>query len=125
MIVLDSSAVLALLFNEPGASRVASALADSWLSAVNLSEVLAVVRRRGKDPQQILDEMLEAPVTIVPFDITVAMLAADLEAPTRVFGLSLGDRACLALALERVVSVLTADRAWAQLALPVRVELIR
>lgn len=123
--VLDASAVAALLFAEPGGQRVAEAIAGgAALSTVNLSEVVTVLLRRQQDPTPLV-ERLTRQVLVYPFDTTDALTAAALGPLTRRAGLSLGDRACLALAQRLVLPAITADTAWAALTLPVTIDCIR
>lgn len=130
-VVLDSSALLAFLREEPGAERVAAALGrGTSISAVNWSEVLTKLADLGFD-LELCEKSFEtsgalaAALAIVPFDAEQARLAAELRASTRASGLSLGDRACLALAVHLEASALTADREWSTLALPVEIRLVR
>lgn len=125
MIVLDASALLAFLFREAGHDRVATVLSRSCLSTVNLSEVLGRFTRDGHDPQLVLQRLVETTIEIVPFTAADASATAALLPTTRHLGLSLGDRACLALARSRSAPALTADRVWAQLDIGIRIELIR
>lgn len=125
MIVLDTSAVLALLFQEPGASRVAAVVGEGLISTVNLAETSAVVERHGRDPASVVRLLRDIGLAFVPYDEDQAVHTAALEVATREAGLSLGDRACLALAIREQGAVLTAARVWARLQLPIRVELIR
>ena len=103
--VLDASALLAYLQGEPGASVVASALVQgAALSAVNWAEVLSKLAERSQDPDTVatyLTEqgLLDKAILIYPLDETLARAIAKLHSQTRSAGLSLGDRACLALAL--------------------------
>ncbi len=118
---LDASSVLAFLFDEPGANVVKGFLDDgSALSAVNWAEVLSKLAERGEDPEQVTERLIEQGVlgvslTIVPLDEVQARQIARLRLVTRATGLSLGDRACLALAHVVGVPAVTADRAWATL----------
>lgn len=123
--VLDASAVVASLRAEPGGDRVLSAIETSLLGAVNLAEVATRLLDLGASAPDIdgLPERLRCEV--IPFDVDLALRAALLRAPTRHRGLSLGDRACLALAQREGLPVLTADRAWADLDVGVEVVLIR
>jgi PIN domain nuclease of toxin-antitoxin system len=126
-IVLDASAVLALLLGEPGAEKVQALLADGALSTVNLSEVAAHFARNGvgeNDIRRVLDPL---PFERIAFDNELAYAAAKLLPTTRAAGLSLGDRACLALAQLMGVPAVTADRSWRAIArtVGVRIELIR
>lgn len=121
--VLDSSAVLALLFNEPGSEAVAASLRGAALSAANASEVLAVLVREGATIEQADASLGALGLAIIAADLGFAALAAALYPPTRRAGLSLGDRFCLALARQLGRPVLTADRNWSRVAEDVGVEL--
>jgi len=125
VIVLDASALLALLFREPGHDQVAAVLGSACLSAVNLSEVLLRFVRDGHDPRDVLGRLESTPIEHVPFLPNDAALAAALEPATRRWGLSFADRACLTLALTRGAPAITADGARAALDLPIEVRLIR
>lgn len=122
--VLDASAVIAFLQGEPGAQQVEGALFEAVLSAVNLVEVAQwVMEVRGEAAARL--ELQGLPCQVVDFDETQALEAAALRRTTRARGLSLGDRACLALAKLRGLPVLTADRAWTQVDAGVEIVLIR
>lgn len=129
--VLDASALLALLKGEPGAERVAEALErGAYLSAVNLAEVLSKLADWGEDPAEAQARMeqvglLGAAVEVLPFTGEDALEVARLRALTRAYGLSFGDRACLALARRLGLPALTAERAWAELGLGIPVEVLR
>lgn len=123
--VIDASALLALLQSEPGAERVAEALSEAAISAVNLSEVVAKLNERGFDREQAASTLASLALNIVDFDSAQALEAGMLRQPTCARGLSLGDRACLALAARRRVCALTTDRAWADLAIGIDVTVIR
>lgn len=125
MVVLDASALLALIRQEPGHERVASALGDAAMSTVNVSEVLAKIARDGDDPAAWAGWMNRLDLRWVSFDREQALLTAMLVRPARSLGLSLGDRACLALARQLRCPALTADRAWLKLDAGVVIELIR
>jgi ribonuclease VapC len=128
MIVLDASALLAFLFREEGHERVARILTDSCMSTVNLSEVLGRFERDGRDTVLVHRSLRASGISWIPFGREDAANAASLIPLTRHLGLSLGDRACLALARARKVAAITADRAWAELdaaAIDVPVEIIR
>lgn len=123
--VVDASAVAALLFAEPGGQHVAEAVAKGTaLSTVNLSEVATLLLRRQQDPVPLVAQ-LTAQIDVHPFDTSDALAAAALTPSTRAAGLSLGDRACLALAQRLAVPAVTADTAWTTLALPIAVDCIR
>jgi ribonuclease VapC len=129
--VLDASALLALLKGEPGAERVAEALErGAYLSAVNLAEVLSKLADWGEDPAEAQARMaqvglLGAAVEVLPFTGEDALEVARLRALTRAYGLSFGDRACLALARRLGLPALTAERSWAELDLGIPVEVLR
>ena len=123
--VIDASALLALIFREAGAEIVADQLVFGLVSTVNLSEVLARLNLAGYPQERLLRALADAEVTIVPFDLDQAQAAAALISETRHAGLGLGDRACLALARTRAQSALTADRAWASLSIGIDVQTIR
>lgn len=125
MIALDASALLALLFREPGHEKVAQVLDDACMSALNLAEVLGRFSRDGHSSLQVLARLQATSIQFVEFDAPQAALAADLVPRTRHLGLSLGDRACLALALSAGCPALTADAAWLDLELGIEVESIR
>ena len=125
-VVLDASTLLALLANEPGAARVAQALAQrARISAVNLSEVVAKLSDRGLPDEAVFEVLDGLELTVVAFDADLALDAGVLRASTRARGLSLGDRACLALARRTGFRALTCDGAWAGLDLGVDVEVVR
>jgi ribonuclease VapC len=123
--VLDASALLALIFGEPGADKVADRIASCVLSTVNLSEVAAKMAERGTPPDAVRTLLDKLPCRIVPLDREIALAAAALRPATRGAGLSLGDRVCLAHAEREGVPALTADQGWRRVALPVAVEYIR
>jgi PIN domain nuclease of toxin-antitoxin system len=125
LIALDASALLAFLFREPGHEIVAGRIEDSCLSSVNLAEVLSRFARDGHDPHRVLARLRETAIEIVPLLADDAAMIAVLYPATHGLGLSLGDRACLALAMQRDIPALTADRTWTETGLPVEVCLIR
>lgn len=123
--VLDASALLALLRREPGESVVRSALPHAAIGAVNLHEVAAKLIQHGLDPAETRQLLYNLRLAVVPFDESLALEASDLVAISRSSGLSLGDRACLALARRLGVPAVTADRAWKMLRVGIPVTLIR
>lgn len=125
MMVLDASALLALLFAEPGHEQVAAHLRGALISAVNLSEVLSRFARDGHPVTEISTTLRALPIRVVAFDEEAAQHAAALTRLVRAKGLSLGDRACLALARTHNVPALTADQAWLGLKLNIDIRLIR
>ena len=124
--ILDSSALLALIRQEPGQDVVQRAVRDNAaMSALNLSEVIARLADQGWDERTIRNLLDPLPLSIVDFDAELAYRAGLLRPLTRAAGLSLGDRCCLALAQQLDLPVLTADRSWQSLRLGVRVDVIR
>jgi len=123
--VLDASAALALILDEPGADRVATALTSAVISSVNIAEVIDRLIRGGGRPQDARQLVLALECPIVSVDAELGFRAGSLSQVTRSTGLSLGDRVCLALAEREHVPVLTADRAWQDLDLGIQVQLIR
>jgi ribonuclease VapC len=123
--VLDSSAILAVLFQEAGAEKISDLLDGGLLSTVNLAEVHTILTLRGVPPDISKGRVQEMGCTVCPFDEEAAKLTGELAAQTHPYGLSLGDRACLALAMERGGVVYTTDLRWKDLDLGVQVEVIR
>ena len=122
--VLDASALLALLKREPGEERVERALADgAVISAVNLSEVVAKLAGGGTPETGIRARIGALRVDVADFDGADAFAAGLLLPATRAAGLSLGDRACIALGRRSRLPVLTADIAWTSLDLGPGVEI--
>ncbi len=128
--VFDSSAVLAAVFQEPGGEGVVAMWADgeNLISAVNYAEIVAKLNERGMSDADVLTVMEGVPLTLVDFDQTTAHASGLLRKTTQALGLSLGDRACIALAQTRSAEVVTADKEWAQvrgIVLGIEVRLIR
>jgi ribonuclease VapC len=125
-IVLDASAVLAILIGEAGAQKLTPRLlSDATISTVNLAEVQSKLVSRGLDPDDAWDAAIGPVGDTEPFTIEQARIAGDLVAQTRSLGLSLGDRACLALGIALGAPVYTADRSWRGLRLGIRIRHIR
>jgi PIN domain nuclease of toxin-antitoxin system len=123
-VVLDASAVLALLQDEPGGNRVLESLPGALICSVNLSEIVAKLAELGM-PESDIRLALSLGLDVVAFDEALAYSAGALRPSTRSAGLSLGDRACLALARSRALPALTTDRAWRDIDIDVEVEVIR
>jgi ribonuclease VapC len=111
-VVLDASAVLALLFEEPGAEVVRAQLRTGVVGAANLAEVLAKLSDHGLPAMEAVRAVTILGLEVAPMTEAQAGRSAELRPMTRAVGLSLGDRACLALAAELGAPVLTADRSW-------------
>jgi len=124
-IILDSSALLALIANEKGADTVAHYISNAKMSTVNISESIAALINKGAtehEAETIVDSLLH---DRIPFSDAHSKIAAKLVTETKKLGLSLGDRACLSLAISEKLPVLTADKIWSNLNLSVKVILIR
>jgi ribonuclease VapC len=124
-VVLDASAILAVLRNERGQDVVLPLLTVSRVSSVNLVEVLTRLVDLGAPLSVASNDVNGLGLTIEPLDTELAIAAADLRTRTRSLGLSLGDRVCLALAQRLQLPVYTSDRAWADLDLGIEIVLIR
>lgn len=124
--VLDASVMLTFLNDEPGASAASQALeGEPVMSAVNVSEVASKLVDAGIDAAEVRLMLDGLQIEVVAFDEEAAYEAGALRPATRKAGLSLGDRACVALGLRLGVPVVTADRTWRSLSLPVEVVLLR
>jgi ribonuclease VapC len=123
--VLDASAILAMIQGETGGQLVIGKIAEGRMSAVNLAEVAQRLWRQASDPTPWIEGLDAGGLTIVPADAGLAVAAAALERVTRPLGLSLADRFCIALAIQEQLPIITTDKPFAHLGLPVAVELIR
>jgi ribonuclease VapC len=123
--VWDASALLLLLQQEPGWRQLGPRLPESAMSSVNLSEVAVKLLDSGGAPGTTREVLDGLPIEIHDFTADLAYRAAELRGPTKHLGLSLGDRACLALGLSLGSPILTGDRAWLELDLAVEIELAR
>lgn len=124
--MLDASALLALINDEPGAEAVAERLDGARMSAVNLAEVVGKLVDHGVDVSRLRQLLPAAGVAVEPLTEQDAELAGALRAMPEGRRLSLGDRCCLALTVRsRPAEVITADRAWREFPLPISVMLIR
>jgi ribonuclease VapC len=124
-VVLDASALLALINAEPGAELVAAALPEATIGVVNLTEAVTKMIDIGIAARDAWTEAADLVPIVVDFGPELGRRTARLRAPTRGLGLSFGDRACLALAEQLGQPVLTADRAWQHLAIGIDIRLIR
>ena len=123
--ILDASALLALLQSETGADRVQAVLSKAFISSVNWSEVVQKLSVFDENAADIRPELEAIGLKIVPFTAQQAEIWASLWAMSKPYGLSLGDRACIALGIQKKKTVLTADKVWTQLTLPIQIEVIR
>ncbi len=124
-VVVDASAVLALLNQEDGSEEISQLIGNAVISSVNLSEVVAKLtdkRMTKTDIEQILSNLN---LEIIPFSNQQAFRAGMLRPLTKSFGLSLGDRACLALGIALNLPVITTDGVWANLNLGVEIRVVR
>jgi PIN domain nuclease of toxin-antitoxin system len=125
-VVLDASAFLALLNEEKGQEVVAQVLNNAVISSVNACEVAAELHEKLKMPIDKIESLLITLITeIIPFDLEQAIIAAALKPKTKELGLSLGDRACLALGQSLNLPVYTADRAWSAAKVGIDIVMIR
>ena len=126
--ILDASALIAYLHDEPGSDAVVDAITETAaISVVNWAETLSKVAADGSDPQQIADSLQtsDSPLILEPLSDADCVEIAPLRPLTKGHGLSLADRACLALAKRLDIPVVTADHNWGDLDLGITVQLIR
>jgi ribonuclease VapC len=116
--VLDTSAIVALLRDEPGAVVVASHLGDALISTVTLQEVIKAMLVRGFLPDAVKGMVDALGLEVRAHEIEDAWAAALLWDATKAKGSGLGDRTCMALAISEAVPAITTDKAWAELAIP-------
>jgi len=124
-VVLDASALLAVMHAEPGHEQVLEEWEDAVIGAVNRSEVVSKLVDHGMPAPEAISLLDDLGLDVEDFDASLADAAATLRLATRGKGLSLGDRACLALAAREGASILTADRAWGGLDIDLDIRLIR
>ena len=123
--VLDASAILAFLHDEPGGKIVEETLGSAVISTVNWSEVLQKVNARGIDTRTLQADLGGFGLAFAPFDSVDAERTAVLWTETHLLGLSLGDRACVAPGQRLKVKIVTADRQWRNLQLAAEIQVIR
>jgi ribonuclease VapC len=124
-VVLDASAVLAILNQEPGADVVQERLSEALMSFVNTVEVGTKLVDGGMTATAAKEAIELLEIVMVDLNQDLAEAAVELREVTRAVGLSLADRACLALALREGAVALTADRVWANVDVGCQIELIR
>lgn len=123
--MLDSSALLCWIYDETGAARIEPLLHGAVMSTVNYGETIAKLIERGAPVELAVEEIVDFGINVISFDRAHAERSGLLRATTRHAGLSLGDRACLALALSRGARVVTTDQAWARIDVGCEVEVVR
>lgn len=125
-VILDASALITLLSEEKGNETVASVLPKSVMSSVNIAEVAKfLMEKQGLNKEEVSNIIQSLVETIIPFDTQLALISADIVRDTKSLGLSLGDRACLALAISTGYTVYSSDRIWSKLDLGCKIVLIR
>lgn len=124
-ITIDTSAILALIQKENGCEIVEKYINSSIISAVNFAEILIVLNRNGFN-QKETERLLEGIISdIIPFNQEQACIASDLDSVTSQYGLSLGDKSCIALGIHKNLPILTADKIWKNLNINQEIILIR
>ncbi len=123
-VVLDASAILAMLRDEPGADEVAEVIDSALVSVVNEAEVIGKLIWRGQSPEQALDVVGSLPYRLVDLDRDLCRRAGSWWAATKRQGLSVADRCCLALAEREGLHAFTTDASWADISIGVEVHLI-
>ncbi len=108
-VVLDASAMLCLLNDEPGADRVLDVLTRSVIGTANLAEVVSKLRERGLSLDEVREALGGLHLDVRPLSPAQALIVGDLRPVTKPLGLSLGDRACLALAIDLKAEMITTD----------------
>lgn len=125
-VILDASALITLLSEEKGNETVASVLPKSVMSSVNIAEVAKfLIEKRNLNKEEVSNIIQSLIETIIPFDMQLALISADIVRQTKSLGLSLGDRACLALAISTGYTVYSSDRIWSKLDLGCKIVVIR
>src|SRR5687768_857987 len=122
--VLDSSTVLAVLLNESGSDNALQYFQDGRCCSVNVAEIVARLIDKGRTPDEAVGDFFDTGIGVDDFGTDLAALAGRLRAATKHKDLSLGDRACLALAIRERAIVVTADRDWVTFDDGCKIELI-
>ena len=110
MIVLDSSALLAVILEEPGADRVVETFSEATISAATLTEILSKARQRGLSTDGSYRQIVKFGIAVAPVTTLHARIAAEISRAPRELDLSLGDRLCIALAMSLDCGLVTSDR---------------
>jgi PIN domain nuclease of toxin-antitoxin system len=124
-VVVDASAVLALLNQETGSEEISQCTENAAISAVNLSEVIAKLAEAGIPAEDIRQILANLNLEVIPFNAEQAFQAGMMRPSTKSLGLSFGDRACLALGIYLKQPVLTTDRLWGSLNLGIEIRVVR
>lgn len=125
MIVLDSSAILAVILKERGAERVLAAFSDAIMSTATLAEVLSKAQQRGLDADGSYKRIVNFGIGMAPVSVMQARIAGEISRAPRRLDLSLGDRLCIALAIALDCELLTSDRGMSEFEAGVRITLFR
>lgn len=123
--LMDSSAVLTILFDELGSNEILKYLGNASISSVNYCEVISKVVQRKACPEISNLQIKSIIENIIPFDEKIALYAGTLINSTKEFGLSLGDRACIATAINHEFEIITTDKIWSKLNLPIKISVMR
>ncbi|MDQ5769992.1 type II toxin-antitoxin system VapC family toxin [Thiothrix subterranea] len=123
--ILDASALLALLQDEPGADKVQAVLHRAIINTVNWSEVIQKLSVHDPDAADIRAEMELTGLKIMPLSIDQAAISASLWKQAKPFGLSLADRSCIATGIDHKMEIMTTDKIWQEMALPIAIHVIR
>jgi ribonuclease VapC len=123
--VFDASSVLAILFDEKGADMAAAHARGSCISAVNLIEVSEKFARQLGQSDTIADHIDRLELSVLPFTRSQALLAAAFKPKPQFRNVSLADRSCLAVAMDKGLPVLTADTQWSELDIGIDIHQIR
>lgn len=124
-VVLDASGLLCLLNDEPGADRVIDVLGHCVIGTVNLAEVVSKLRERGLSLDEVREALGGLHLDVRPLSAAHALIIGDIRPMTKPLGLSLGDRACLALAIDLEAELYTTDRALAGVDLGIAIVNVR
>ena len=123
--ILDSSVVLAFIHREPGYDKVSQIIKNSYLSTVNFSEIISKLYIYNFTKIEVEDIIKKLRINLINFDKTVAIETGRLKYSNKQYGLSLGDCACIATAMINHLDIVTADKVWLKLDLPVKIITIR
>ncbi|UKO96630.1 PIN domain-containing protein [Nostoc sp. UHCC 0870] len=124
-VVVDASAVLALLNQETGSEEILQLIDNAAISSVNLSEVIAKLAEAGIPEEEIRQILLHLNLEVIPFNEEQALRAGMMRPATKSIGLSFGDRACLALGVILNQPVITTDRLWSNLNIGIEIRVVR